>query len=116
MVEVKRVELPIDNRAELKLNVPKILEFSVEKGDRIRGLVDLISGENLDVFLVDSASYADWRNGEQFEYLDGDEAVRAITLDARAEDKDHWFLILLTGAWLGPSTVYARVRLTKERP
>lgn len=69
-------------------------EIPLDVGENLEGSLREIDGQTFDWMITTQAKYFAWINGENLDYVDGEEDVRAATIKWTVPRKGRWFLVL----------------------
>jgi hypothetical protein len=76
---------------------PTKIGLNVRAGDRIDGYVEEVDGDSFDWFIMDEENMVECLNGKDYDYLDGEENVRASKVDCDIPHDGPWYLMLDLG-------------------
>lgn len=82
------------------INVPKgdhkKLKYKLKKGDIITGIVSETVGDPFNFFIMDEDLYSKYRGEHDPEYFDGDEDIKAYTINFSVPHDGRWYFVFDT--------------------
>ena len=72
------------------------IELDVRKGERVRGHIAEVDGDDFDWQIVSERNLVALRNGDEFNSARGEDHVTATTVNWRVSQNGPWFLVLDT--------------------
>ena len=72
------------------------IELDVRKGERVKGHITEVDGDDFDWQIVNERNLVALRNGDEFNSARGEDHVTATTVNWRASQDGPWFLVLDT--------------------
>lgn len=72
------------------------IELDVRKGERVKGHLAEVDGDDFDWQIVNEVNLVALRNGEEFNSARGEDHVTATTVNWKARHNGPWFLVLDT--------------------
>jgi hypothetical protein len=76
---------------------PTRVGLNIEPGEKLDGFVEEIDGDYFDWFIVNENNMIRFLNGEDFDYVSGDENVQASKVKCRISQDGPWYLMLDIG-------------------
>lgn len=72
----------------------KEVSLDIKKGERMRGRIFSVDGQDFDWEIVDAIGSVSARDGDDYDYIQGEEGVAATAIDTKKNDSDSWYLLL----------------------
>ncbi|MEE9341374.1 MAG: hypothetical protein V3V21_06915, partial [Thermoplasmata archaeon] len=98
-----------DDTIVVEAFVKRWLEYELDEGDVIKGIVREASGERFNVYFLNEKSFSDYLNDREFVYV-GDEDVKSFSLDEYIDEDGSYYLTFDTNAVLFDRTVRVKIR------
>ncbi|HZY70541.1 MAG TPA: hypothetical protein VFF67_06160 [Thermoplasmata archaeon] len=86
------------------------LPLSVNPGERIRGRLFEVDGQDFDWYVVNEVNSTLLRDGDEFDFEIGDDHVSASPVDWRVSKKGPWYLVLEIPYRQNPRSVRVELR------
>lgn len=85
------------------------LDVAVE--EHIQGRLEEVDGDDFDWYILDETSLVAFQNGEEFDYVRGNDHVSADVVDWVVDDAGPWFLLLTLIKRLNPRRIRVKLRI-----
>ncbi|HKW43966.1 MAG TPA: hypothetical protein VJP06_07235 [Thermoplasmata archaeon] len=69
-------------------------EIPLDVGEHLEGSLREVDGQTFNWMITTQSKYHAWINGEDADFVEGEEDVRAATIDWIVPRKERWFLVL----------------------